>query len=305
VISASRPRERQCEEIDSFLAHLDLERGLSAHTIDAYSRDLLQFFDFALKRGAAKPSLATTQDIEAFASALKRERAKSSSIARKVSALRSFYRYLVAEGRLAANPASRVEAPKLAQRLPKLLSADEVRCLLEAPGTVTRLAIRDTAMLELLYGAGMRVSELLGLSLRDVDLDEGMARCYGKGAKERVVPFGKMAAASLCLYLAESRPLLRKGKSDPSLFLSSRGTRMSRANFWKLIRAYAAKAGIKKPVTPHTLRHSFATHLLDRGADLRAIQEMLGHSSVATTQVYTHVSRSGLREVYKRSHPRA
>lgn len=292
-------------EIEAFLAHLDLERGLSAHTVDSYASDLLQFSEYANRRGLASPQTVSGEDIEAFVTALRRSRMKNSSISRKVSALRSFFRYLVAEGKIQANPAARVDAPKVHGRLPKMLSSDEVLKLLKAPGANSPLAIRDTAMLELLYSTGMRVSELLSLRIHDVELEECFARCFGKGSKERVVPFGDPAAQALALYLNDARPQLKKGKDDPTLFLSARGRRMSRGNLWKLIRSYAAKAGIRKPVTPHTLRHSFATHLLDRGADLRAIQEMLGHASVATTQIYTHVSKRALKKVYKESHPRA
>lgn len=292
-------------EIEAFLAHLDLERGFSAHTVDSYARDLVQFCEYARERRKPFPAKIETGDIEGFVSALKRSRLKNSSISRKVSALRSFFRYLVAEGKASHNPAARVQAPKLPPRLPKMLSADEVLQLLQAPGRDNPLAIRDTALLELLYSTGMRVSELLGLGVHDVEVEERFVRCFGKGSKERVVPFGDAAAEALHVYLNEARPLLKRGKDDPSLFLSSRGKRMSRGYLWKLLRAYALKAGIKKPVTPHTLRHSFATHLLDGGADLRAIQEMLGHASVATTQVYTHVSKRALKKVYKEAHPRA
>jgi integrase/recombinase XerD len=293
-------------ELEAFLAHLDLERGLSAHTVDAYARDLLQFWRYTKGLKIRSPAKVGAAEIESFVSALRRSRMKSSSISRKISALRSFFRYLVAEGKIEANPAARVDLPKAQDRLPKMLTSEEVTMLLQAPGTEGPLAIRDTAMLELLYSTGLRVSELLSLSVHDVGLEERFVRCFGKGSKERVVPFGDPAARAVELYLNEARRLLKRtGKEDPSLFLSARGTRMSRSNFWRLIRRYAVKAGIKKTVTPHTLRHSFATHLLDGGADLRSIQEMLGHASVATTQVYTHVSKRALRKVYRESHPRA
>jgi len=293
------------EYIARFLHYLRVERGASAHTQDAYSRDLHQLAEFARKRGFALRESLGEDGLLAFAQHLRQQGLAEVSIERKLCAARAFARFLRQEGVLPEEPATSVSAFRLPRKLPNALSRREVDNLLSQPDTRTPLGLRDRAMLELAYAAGLRVSELVGLRLQDVDLQEGFVRVFGKRAKERWVPFGDSAKTALQDYLQLARPKLASKRSEDYLFLSERGTPLSRTQFWLRLKHYAQQAGISRMVSPHTLRHSFAVHLLQGGADLRAVQEMLGHASINTTQVYTRVSVDHLREVYRKHHPRA
>lgn len=290
------------DAIARYLSHLELERRVSPHTLAAYGRDLRQLEAFAARneRPVAALDLA---DLERFVRGLMAEGRSPRSVSRLVAAVRGFYRHATAG--TAASPAADLAAPRAWQALPKFLSVDEVDALMAAPDTAEAAGVRDRALLEVLYATGLRVSELLGLTLAHVDLDGGVVTTMGKGRKERVVPIGDTAVAWLRTYLGTARPALAaRRRPTPRLFLNVRGTPLSRMGFWKLLRAHGLRAGIRQPISPHVLRHSFATHLLERGADLRAIQMMLGHANLSTTQIYTHVLDERLRSVYERFHPR-
>ncbi|MHB0913626.1 MAG: site-specific tyrosine recombinase XerD [Armatimonadota bacterium] len=289
------------EAIQAFLDHLRAERGLSENTVSAYGRDLAQFAEHA----EGRIDRLTPETLQSFVHALRRAGIASSSVGRKLSAIRTFCKFACREGFISADFTANTETMRGPKRLPSVLTIDEVKSLLATPDWRKPGGCRDKAMLETLYAAGLRVSELLGLSLSDVNAEIGFLRCFGKGGKERIVPLGKVAVEYLNRYLASARSTLARAGSSEYLFLSNRGKRMSRVGFWKIVKKYTAQAGIEKNITPHTLRHSFATHLLAGGADLRSIQEMLGHADIATTQIYTHVSREKLKEVYRDSHPRA
>ncbi|MGI6422254.1 MAG: site-specific tyrosine recombinase XerD [Syntrophomonadaceae bacterium] len=293
--------------ITAFIEYLEFEKGLSLNTRAAYRRDLSKFMAFVREKMANNkgPEEITKQDIVAFLAWQVNSGAEHSTIARSLSSIKTFYKYLVLDGLVAANPAGDLETPKIRRKLPRVLSVDEVDRLMEAPKVTLPLGIRDRAMLELMYGTGVRVSELLSLQLDDINFTAGFLRCLGKGRKERIIPVNQTASDWVQRYLARSRNLLSKSSQERALFLNARGKRMSRQGFFKILNAYAKAAEIDKEVTPHTLRHSFATHLLENGADLRAVQEMLGHSDISTTQIYTHLTRSRLREVYQQYHPRA
>ncbi len=298
-------------QVQRFLDHLAVERGLSANTVAAYRRDLARYARALRARGVADGSGATAEDVAAFVAELSGATHgdgrpyRATSIVRAFSAVRSFHRFLVREGEAAQDPSGAVVRPRLPRSLPRPLPVDEVLRLLSEPQEDTPAGLRDRAVLETLYGAGIRVSELTGLDVDDVDLEEGSARVFGKGGKERDVPLGTYACQALAAYLTRSRPVLAVGRSRGALFLSQRGGRLSRQACGRLVAEYARRAGIRTRVTPHTLRHSFATHLLEGGADVRVVQELLGHASVATTQVYTLVTEEHLREVYFTTHPRA
>ncbi|MCS6949485.1 MAG: site-specific tyrosine recombinase XerD [bacterium] len=293
------------EQIAQFLYYLRVERGASAHTQDAYRRDLHQLAEFSRKRGYALTQALGEDGLLAFAQHLRQRGLAETSIERKLCAARALARFLQKEGVLPEQSAPSVSAFRLPRRLPHALSQEEVARLLEQPDSRTPLGLRDRAMLELAYAAGLRVSELVGLRLQDVDLQEGFVRVFGKRSKERWVPFGESAHRTVQDYLYRARPQLQRARSEDYLFLSERGTPLSRTQFWLRLKEYARRAGITRPVSPHTLRHSFAVHLLQGGADLRAVQEMLGHASINTTQIYTRVHIDHLREVYTKHHPRA
>ena len=284
--------------LEEFLDHLTLERGLSAHTIAAYERDLR---DHLLHLQGLDLDLAACREshLIGYLGRLRRRRLAPSSLMRKLSALKTFYRHLVREGSLAADPTANLETPRLARRAPMTLTVAEVENLLRQPDVRTRRGRRDRALLEFLYATGLRVSELVGLTRRDVNFSLGFVRCVGKGGKERIVPVGDAAIEATQAYLAD------RADSSPQLFLGRQNRPLSRLTCWVMIKRYAVPAGIRKPISPHTLRHSFATHLLDAGADTRAIQEMLGHASITTTQIYTHISSDHLRAAYRAAHPRA
>ena len=289
------------ERFDDFLS---LEQGSAERTREAYRRDVLRLAEYALTKSVRQPAGLTPRDLRDFVYHLKDVGLAPSSIRRTIAGLRTWFGFLVAEGVIAGDPSDRLELPKRWQTLPEVLSQAEIARLIAAPSQDDAMYYRDRAMLELAYGAGLRVSEWTSVTVRDVHLDDRLVRIMGKGSKERLVPFGRQAAASIAIYLRELRPRLEHGAGKGVLFLNARGRPLSRMGAWTILRKHVERAGIAKAVTPHTLRHSFATHLLEGGADLRAVQEMLGHADVSTTQVYTHVDREYLRSVHKQYHPR-
>lgn len=288
--------------IDRFIHYLRVERGLADNTIQAYSRDLSVFAEF-LDDGGLFPQSSSRDDLSAYAVAIGK-RLSPRSVSRNISALKQFYRFLAAEGIIPKNPARLLETPRLPRRLPGVLSRTEVEALLSQPEPSTPVGQRDVAMLELLYATGLRVSELVRLRVQGLNQEGGYVRTFGKGSKERLVPVGDKALVAVRAYVSDSRRRLLKGRESNYLFVSARGTPLTRQGFWKLIKQYGRKAGIRTPLTPHMLRHSFASHLLEGGADLRAVQVMLGHADISTTQIYTHVTRDKLRKVHEQCHPR-
>lgn len=292
-------------DVDAFCDWLALERGLSARTVDAYRRDVERLATFMATRGVHRPADAGAAELREFVYHLKDMGLQPSSIRRNVSAIRTYFGHLLAEGAVVSDPTDRLELPRAWRRLPGALSRDEVASILDAPDPADRLFWRDKALLEFAYASGVRVGELIALKVRDVDLEEGLALVLGKGSKERLVPVGRAARQALVVYLREVRPQLAGPKAGGVVFLNARGTPLTRMGVWKILRRHVTRAGVTKRVTPHTLRHSFATHLLEGGADLASVQEMLGHADIATTQIYTHVEREYLRDVHRRYHPRA
>ena len=293
------------EPVESFLAWLELERGLSSNTISAYTRDLAQYTQHLKKQGVADWASVGESDVSAWTAHLSEAEYARSSQARKLSAIRMLARHLVREGIRLDDFTELVSTPKLSRKLPEVLTHNELKRLLEAPVTSTPHGLRDRAMLELFYSSGLRVSELCGILLQAINLDDGYARVFGKGSKERIAPIGSAAVTAVQDYLAGARAHFVKAKTGSELFLSQQGKAISRKMVWVLIKQYALKAGIKKPIKPHLLRHSFATHLLEGGADLRAIQEMLGHSDISTTQIYTSVQSARLADEHALYHPRS
>jgi integrase/recombinase XerD len=295
--------EKDIALVERFLDALWLERGLSENTLSAYRSDLLGLAAW-LQREKADLLSAGRADLLGYLQQRVEQGAKPRSSARLLSSIRRFYRYLVRERLLSEDPSARIDAPKLGRPLPKSLTEEEVEALLAAPDPGTLLGMRDRAMLEVLYASGLRVSELVGLTLSQLSLTQGLVKVIGKGNKERLVPLGEEALGWVERYLRESRGLLLGVAQSDVLFPSKRGSAMSRQAFWQLIKRYALQAGISKPLSPHTLRHAFATHLLNHGADLRVVQLLLGHSSLSTTQIYTHVARERLKDLHARHHPR-
>jgi integrase/recombinase XerD len=291
------------DRIAGFLDYLRVEKGLAANTAEAYARDLAKFSRYLEKRGWGLDE-AGPLGIREFLSWLNRRQLESRTIARQIVTLRHFYRYLRRENFVASNPTENLESPRIWKVLPKYLSQPEVETLLAQPPTDTPLGIRDRAILELLYGTGLRVSELISLGAADVHLEAGQVRALGKGNKQRIVPVGRLAIAAIEKYLSGPRGQLLGSRASGYLFVSRRGGKLTRQAVWLLLRRYGRSASLRKPVTPHLLRHSFATHLLARGADLRSLQMMLGHSAISTTQIYTHVVTERLQEIYKQYHPR-
>jgi integrase/recombinase XerD len=291
--------------LERFGEFLALEQGASPRTHEAYGRDLARFATYARARGAADPVGVDARVLREYVYHLKDLGLAPASIRRNVSAVRTYYRFLLAEGHVVRDPSERLETPKRWRTLPDVLTVDEATRLLAAPTLDEPLAFRDRALLELAYGAGLRVSEWIALGVRDVLMEDGLVRVFGKGSKERLVPIGRSAIGAVAVYLRELRPRLERGEGKGVLFLNARGTPLTRMGAWKILRKYVEAAGIEKAVSPHTLRHSFATHLLEGGADLRAVQEMLGHADISTTQIYTHVDREYLRSVHRQYHPRA
>ena len=288
---------------DQFINHLRVERGLSENTIQSYSRDLMRFFQFLEKRNLS-PLLVTQDDIVEYVGSTLSAVLSARSTARNISALKMFFRFLVSDGKIESSPARLLDTPKLERRLPEILSYKEVELLLSMPDISKPLGQRDKAMLEVLYATGLRVSELVGLNISNINLDAGHVRTVGKGSKERMVPMGSKAIEALKDYLSDGRAVLLKKQSSSFLFLNSRGRHMTRQGFWKIIKRYGLAAGIKKVITPHIMRHSFASHLLEYGADLRSVQVMLGHADISTTQIYTHITRERLKKVHEKYHPR-
>jgi integrase/recombinase XerD len=293
--------------ISSFLTHVKVEKGLSVNTSTAYRRDLAKFQVFAQKR---KLSLEAVRrdDLVDFLAGLYRQKLESRTVARNLVTLRNFFRFAQIQESITRDPSINLESPKIRRSLPGYLRLEEVERLLNQPDAKTALGLRDRAMLEVLYSTGLRVSELIGLRVGDLDIKSGCVRCIGKGDKERVVPVGRKALSMVDKYLREARPeLLRQAKaaSSPALFVNRRGASLSRVGVWKILSAYGRRAGLRVALTPHMLRHSFATHLLEGGADLRSVQLMLGHADISTTQIYTHVVEERLKQIYKAHHPRA
>jgi integrase/recombinase XerD len=293
--------------IASFLNHIRVEKGLSENTVAAYRRDLEKFEAFAKKRKLSVESVSR-DDLVDFLAGLYRQNLESRTVARHLVTLRNFFRFEQTQEVIASDPAINLESPKIRRNLPGYLRLEEVEKLLEQPDAKTPTGVRDRAMLEVLYSTGLRVSELIGLGVSDLDNKVGCIRCTGKGDKERIVPVGRKALGTVEKYLRDGRPeLVRQAKAaaSPALFVNRRGVALSRVGVWKILSAYGRKAGLRVPLTPHMLRHSFATHLLERGADLRSVQLMLGHADISTTQIYTHVVEERLKQIYKAHHPRA
>jgi integrase/recombinase XerD len=287
-----------------FTDYIALEQGLSPRTQEAYQRDLLRFAEYAESKGVGGPPDITAKLLREYVYHLKDLGLSPSSIRRNVSAVRGYFRFLTGDGIVVRDPSERLETPQKWRTLPEVLSVEEVQRLLASPTLDDSLVFRDRALLELAYGAGLRVSEWITLGVRDLMLEDGLVRVFGKGSKERLVPIGRSAIGAVAVYLRELRPRLEKGEGKGVLFLNARGKPLTRMGAWKILRGHVDRAGIAKHVSPHTLRHSFATHLLEGGADLRAVQEMLGHVDIATTQIYTHVDREYLRQVHRSFHPR-
>lgn len=294
------------QDLQSFIQYLWVERRLSRSTLEAYERDLLQFADYVQELGISDWRDTGKTHIAGYLSRLKQLGRASATLSRNIVSLRAFYQYLVRERILGSDPTIYVEAPKQEKKPPKVLTVQEVEKLLESPQSETANGVRDKAMLELLYATGIRVSELISLNVSDVNLQLSFIRCIGKSDKERIIPISPIAARSLQAYIGNQRmKLLKKHPDEEALFIGHLGTRMTRQGFWKILKRYAVDADITKELTPHTLRHSFAAHLIGNGADLRSVQEMLGHADIATTQMYIQVTKSKMKEVYNRAHPRA
>lgn len=306
--------------IRQFIDYLHVERGLAANTLDSYGRDLRHFSRFAADgagsgvddRSAARAAGAcpgdppTAATVALYVQSLQRDGRAASTIARRLAAIKAFYHYLMQEHQWPADPTESVRSPRQRKRLPHVLTRNEVVALLSQPTAVSSAGLRDCAMLELLYATGMRVTELVSLDVADVDLEQRIVQCLGKGSKQRLVPMHTHAQVCLTRYLEAGRPaLVRRRRQEEALFVNHHGQRLTRQGFWKIIKKYAVDARIGKPITPHVLRHSFATHLLENGADLRAVQEILGHADIATTQIYTHLTNTRLKDVYAQAHPRA
>ena len=287
-----------------FTDYVALEQGLSPRTQEAYARDLHRFAEYADAKGMAAPGDITARSLREYVYHLKDLGLAPASIRRNVSAVRTYFRFLTGDGILVRDPSERLETPKRWRTLPDVLTVAEVQQILASPTLDDALVFRDRALLELAYGAGLRVSEWITVGVRDLLLEDGLVRVFGKGSKERLVPIGRSAIGAAAIYLRELRPKLERGEGKGVLFLNARGKPLTRMGAWKILRGHVERAGLTKRVSPHTLRHSFATHLLEGGADLRAVQEMLGHVDIATTQIYTHVDREYLRKVHRSYHPR-
>jgi integrase/recombinase XerD len=293
--------------ISAFLTHVKVEKGLSSNTVSAYKRDLVKFDAFARKRKLSLEAISR-DDLVDFLAGLYRQKLESRTVARQLVTLRNLFRFAQTQDLISVDPCINLESPKIRRTLPGYLRLEEVERLLEQPDEKTPLGLRDRAMLEVLYSTGLRVSELISLRVSDLDAKVGCVRCIGKGDKERIVPVGRKALGIVEKYLRQARAqLCCKGKfaGSPALFVNRRGGALSRVGVWKILSAYGRRAGLRRPIKPHMLRHSFATHLLERGADLRSVQLMLGHADISTTQIYTHVVEERLKQIYKAHHPRA
>lgn len=291
--------------VDTYLLHLKVERGLAQNTLESYRRDLTKFVMYLRRQGVIALEQVERREILAFMEDLHNNGRAAATISRNLAAIRSFYGFLSQENLVGNNPSTELDSPKIPKRLPNIMTVSQVAKLLEQPDDKNPSGLRDKAMLELLYATGIRVSELVDLNIADVNLDMGFLRCLGKGSKERIVPVGKSAIKSIDTYLHKGRGKLIRDIQEEAVFVNFHGRRLTRQGFWKILKKYVRNAGFTGDITPHTLRHSFATHLLENGADLRAVQEMLGHSDITTTQIYTQVTAIRLRDVYQQYHPRA
>jgi integrase/recombinase XerD len=292
-------------QLQNYTNYLAVEKGLAKNTLESYRRDLDKFIAFMHKHKITAPESVDQKALKLFIMDLHKCGRATSTISRCIASIRSFFSFLLQEGIIEHNPALELESPKIQKKLPRVLTTGEVDLLLGQPRPGEHNGLRDKAMLELLYASGIRVSELVNLNITDFDPEVGYLRCRGKGMKERIVPIGTVAINYVSEYLDNSRAKLLKKNGEPALFVNHHGGRMTRQGFWKILKKYARKSNITGDITPHTLRHSFATHLLENGADLRSVQEMLGHSDISTTQIYTQITRRKIREVYDKSHPRA
>ena len=290
--------------VDEFCDALWLEDGLAKNTLDSYRGDLAQYAAWLEKQGGKNLLAASNANIQAYLGVFYKRKTRASSAARLLSSLKRFYRYCLRQGKIKSDPTLKIDSPKLPRPLPKTLTEEDVEGLLAAPDVEKSLGLRDKAMLETLYASGLRVSELVTLKLSQVSRDMGVVRVMGKGSKERMVPVGDEALAWIQRYLKKARPELLGARASEDLFVTGRGAAMTRQMFWHLLRRHALRAGLKKPISPHTLRHAFATHLLNHGADLRVVQLLLGHSDISTTQIYTHVARERLKQLHAKHHPR-
>lgn len=287
-----------------FFDFLFVEKGLSSNTIESYKNDLVKYFVY-LRSNKINWQDVDRRRIDTYLSWAQNEGVSVATISRYISSIRSFYKFIQNEKILSSNPVEDIELPRKPKKLPDFLTNEEVDRLLASPDKSTPIGLRDAAMFELLYATGERVSEIINLKMEDINLDEGYLICLGKGGKQRLIPFGEQASELLSRYILNSRPYFMKGAASPYLFLSNRGDALSRKTFWKMIKTYRLKASIDKDFSPHTLRHSFATHLLERGADLRSVQMLLGHSDISTTQIYTHINQIRMKSIYEKYHPRA
>lgn len=291
--------------INEFLYFLEVERGLANNTLESYGRDLKNFASFLSNNGCSDMSNVCRNDVVSYLLFLQEKGRASSTISRNLASMRSFFHFLIQEKLLGHDPSSSLDSPKQEKKLPETLTIKEVDLLLSQPDTREVTGIRDKSMLEVLYATGIRVSEIISLNTMDLNIENGYIRCRGKGNKERIIPLGKVAIKNTRDYLENSRHKLVKNDSEDSLYVNHHGNRLTRQGFWKIIKKYSKQANISRKITPHTLRHSFATHLLENGADLRSVQEMLGHADISTTQIYTHITRKKLKGVYEKAHPRA
>ncbi|WP_134683221.1 site-specific tyrosine recombinase XerD [Brevibacillus migulae] len=291
--------------IDQFIHFLAVEKGLAANTLESYQRDMVAYTTYLRNHGVNEIHDSSRTHIIGYLLSLQEKGRATATLSRNMASIRAFYQFLVRDKHLDKDPSIHLETPKIEKRLPKVLSIEEVERLLEGPALHNPAGIRDKAMLELLYATGIRVSELVSLSIGDVNLEMGFVKCLGKGSKERIIPLGSMANQIVRQYIEAGRPKLLKQSHETALFLNHLGKQITRQGFWKIIKRYAEQVNIRTEITPHTLRHSFATHLLENGADLRSVQEMLGHADISTTQIYTHVTRTRIKDVYAKTHPRA
>jgi len=291
--------------LENYSHYLSVEKGLARNTLESYRRDLQKFLKYLEKKKITAPQEIDRQAITDYLLTLKNEGRTPATISRNVASIRSFFNFLVQEGLLEDNPAQLVKAPRIEKKLPRVLTTKEIDQLLRQPRNDSHVGLRDKAMLELLYASGIRVSELVSLNVTDFSPEVGYLRCRGKGMKERIVPIGSVAVSYVQDYLRNCRQKMLKQNEEKALFLNHHGRRLTRQGFWKILKRYARQSNISGEITPHTLRHSFATHLLENGADLRSVQEMLGHSDISTTQIYTQITRRKIREVYDKTHPRA
>ena len=289
----------------NFINYLTVEKGLAKNTLESYHRDLRSFKVFLQQTGVGSFQETTRGNIVSFMLNLQNNGKAKATLSRNLASIRSLYHYLIQEKIIAEDPCVELESPKLEKRLPKVMTTQEVELLLDQPDLLQVTGVRDKAMLEVIYATGIRVSELMSLNVADINSEAGFIRCIGKGSKERIIPLGSVAILNVEKYIKLSRPKLIRHTGEIALFVNQHGKRLTRQGFWKILKKYVRETGINKEITPHTLRHSFATHLLENGADLRSVQEMLGHADISTTQIYTQVSKRKLRDIYEKTHPRA